>query len=196
MKPRELLVAKVGGSLYDLPDLAARLQSWLTEVMDQSVLLVPGGGPTADVVRRFDQLHQLGEERAHWLALRSLTLNAHFLLTLLPRTQLVLQPEEWPSNCRVGVLDPHAFACRDEERPGALPHTWNVTSDSLAARVALMAGARRLILLKSTDLPEGTTWSAAGALDLVDRCFAALVEAGELPVQWVNLRQLRLPRSD
>src|ERR1700730_10035653 len=77
-----LVVVKVGGSLFDLADLGARLRAWLEPVVAGPVLLVPGGGPTADVVRAFDRLHALGEETAHWLAVRALTLNAHFLQTL------------------------------------------------------------------------------------------------------------------
>ena len=49
------------------------------------VLFVPGGGPTADVIRDFDRIHQLGEEQAHWLALAALQLNADFLVSFYPR---------------------------------------------------------------------------------------------------------------
>src|SRR5262249_34902973 len=76
------VVVKVGGSLYDWPDLAGRLQDWLGQPSERRVLLVPGGGVTADVVRDLDQRHALGEERAHWLALHALALNAHFLAAL------------------------------------------------------------------------------------------------------------------
>src|SRR5207248_9110984 len=61
----ETLVVKVGGSLYDLPDLADRLRRWLSALAAPRVLLVPGGGPTADVIRTFDQRHRLGEEASH-----------------------------------------------------------------------------------------------------------------------------------
>src|SRR5262249_50947889 len=78
------VVVKVGGSLYDLPGLGARLRAWLERLPSREVLLVPGGGPAADVVRDLDRLHRLGEEAAHWLALRALSVNARFLAALLP----------------------------------------------------------------------------------------------------------------
>jgi aspartokinase-like uncharacterized kinase len=71
-----------------------------------------------------------------------------------------------------------------------LPHRWDVTSDSLAVRVAALAGARELILLKSTD-PPSADWTEAG---FVDAYFSeALRQAPrDLQVRAVNLRTLRL----
>src|SRR5947209_1436057 len=86
------VVVKVGGSLYDLPDLGPRLGRWLGASPGRRALLVPGGGPTADVIRQFDACHGLGEATAHELALRALTLNAHFLAALVPAAVVVDDP--------------------------------------------------------------------------------------------------------
>src|SRR6185437_15465750 len=109
-----------------------------TQAEFASVLLVPGGGATANAVRELDRVHRLGEERAHWLALRALALNAHFLADLLPGTPVVT---EWsaPGRRRRAILDCQAFARADEANPGHLPHVWSATSDALAARVAVAA---------------------------------------------------------
>lgn len=185
-----LTVAKVGGSLYDLPDLRGRLVSWV-EGVAPPVLLVPGGGPAADVIRELDRVHRLGEEQAHWLALRTLAVSAHFLAGLLG-VPVVRTPADRAAP--LAVLDPHAFCQGDDSRPGAVPHGWKVTSDSIAARVAEDAGAR-LVLLKSVDLPAGTGWEAAGAAGVVDEAFAALVGRAGLAVEWINLRSADfLPR--
>lgn len=189
------LVVKVGGSLYDLPDLGPRLRSWLAAAGPRP-LLVPGGGPTADVIRSFDTSHRLGEEASHWLALRALALNAHFLAALVPGAAVVERLEDCPAVWQRGgiaVLDAHAFALADEQRPGRLPHRWDVTSDSLAARVASVAGAPQLVLLKSVSIPDGVAWSEAAQRGLVDPYFAqALAERRSLfGVTAVNLRQWR-----
>jgi aspartokinase-like uncharacterized kinase len=185
-----LTVVKIGGSLYDLPDLGPRLRAWLDALAAPHVLLIPGGGPTADVIRRLDAIHRLGEEPSHWLALQALALNAAFLARLLPGGTVV---GDWRAclaeggRGRVPVLDCHAFARADEGRPGCLPHAWAVTSDAVAARVAAVAGAAALFLLKSTALPAGVGWEEAGRRGWVDAFFAQAVPAG-LAVHVVNFR--------
>lgn len=178
-----LVVAKVGGSLFDLPDLGERLRRWVGNV-DASVLLVPGGGAGADVIRQLDDAHRIGEEQAHWLALRVLTVNAHFLAALLDAP---VQFEPGKPATPLAVLDPHAFCQADEGCPGALPHSWHVTSDSIAARVAERSDAR-LALLKSIELPSAVTWETAGHGGQVDEMFASVVARAGLCVEWVNLR--------
>jgi 5-(aminomethyl)-3-furanmethanol phosphate kinase len=170
-------VVKVGGSLYDLPDLGPRLRYWLAKDAPPRVLLVPGGGPTADVVRAFDQRFRLGEEAAHWLALRALTVNAHLLAELVGGPVVGDWgecPAAWGAG-RVPVLDGFAFAAADEVRPDHLPHSWAVTSDSLAARAAVVGEAGRLILLKSVGIPEGIDWSEAARRGWVDAWFPSVL---------------------
>jgi aspartokinase-like uncharacterized kinase len=155
--------------------------------------VVPGGGAAADVVRRFDRDHGLGEETAHWLALRALALNAHVLAALLPGAAVVETPEAaarlWPQG-GLPVLDGHAFARADDRRPGRLPHTWAVTSDSLAARVADVAAARGLVLLKSVTVPAGMDWAEAARRGFVDEPFPEVLarRATAFEVAAVNLR--------
>ncbi len=189
-----MTVVKVGGSLFELPDLGPRLSSWLQTVADSEIVLVPGGGRLADEVRRLDRQHQLGEETSHWLALRALTVGAEFLARLLPGAVLVHDLEGcspiWYSG-RVAVLDPFTFTKADEGRSGCLPHTWEITSDSIAARVAFVGKARQLILLKSVDVPAGLDWEEAGERGFVDRYFASsLAQAGNpMPlVHAINFR--------
>jgi aspartokinase-like uncharacterized kinase len=180
-----LVVVKVGGSLYDIPDLGSRLSHWLTSLDASSVLIVPGGGAFANVVRDLDVRHHLGEETAHWLALRTLTVAAHFLSELLPGSVIVDHPEHWGN--KLAVLDPYAFARADQGRAGELPHSWSVTSDSIAARAARVAKARRLALLKAVTVPEVADWREAARCGWVDAHFADAV-GDELEVQIVNLR--------
>lgn len=192
--PASVAVVKVGGSLYDLPDLGSRLRRWLAEQFaDVRIVLIPGGGGTADVIRHLDRRHRLGEETSHWLALRALTVNAHFLAALLPPACVAGTIDAlratWENNL-LSVLDVHEFAREDEERPDRLPHSWAVTSDALAARVAIVLRARHLVLLKSTTIAAGMDWKEAGRRGLVDAMFAEVLRdaPADLRVHAVNLR--------
>ena len=191
------VVVKVGGSLFNLADLGARLQSWLQArglhprvPGGPPVLLVPGGGPTTDVVRELDRCHGLGEEQAHWLALRALGLNAHFLAAILPAAAVVQTVEDCSRVWRGGalpILDAHAFARGDEGRPGCLPHSWEAASDAVAGRVAQVMQASALVLLKSTEPPADRSASRLVADRFVDGYFCDMVKLG-LEFSAVNLR--------
>ena len=176
-----MIVVKVGGSLYDLPDLGARLRTFLASLSPPR-LVVPGGGATADVVRVLHHDHGLSEIAAHWLALRACTMNAWFLRELLPTSVVVDDPRACP---QLGVLDPHAFALSDEGRDGCLPHVWTATSDSVAARVAEVARAE-LVMLKSVDVSGD--WEQAAREGHVDPVFPGIVARSSLRARAVNLR--------
>jgi 5-(aminomethyl)-3-furanmethanol phosphate kinase len=192
-------VIKVGGSLFDLPDLGGKLARMLNMPGMRKALLVPGGGATANVVREWDRCHGLGEETSHWLALHALALNARFLAKLLPAgtTEIVDDLDQCRESWRQGrwpIINLYAMARADEGRPGCLPHRWSVTSDSLALRMAFLIHARRLILLKSASLPEGIDWDEASRRRFVDSYFGEMIRGtrglGQEPleIQTVNFR--------
>jgi aspartokinase-like uncharacterized kinase len=181
-----LVVAKVGGSLFDLPDLRERLRRWTESVQAGRVVLVPGGGQAADVIRHLDQVHHLGEPAAHRLAIRMMAVNGHFLAALLGVP--VVPSPCGPDILRVAVLDADAFCRDDEGNAGSIGHSWEITSDSIAARAAAVARSP-LVLLKSAELPDGFDWEAAGGGGFVDEAFAGMVRRFELGVTWVNLRR-------
>ncbi len=178
-----MIVVKVGGSLFDSPALGPALRAYLETLAPAEVLLVPGGGPVADAVRELDRAHALGEEAAHWLALRSLGVTAQLLRTLTLAFA--------DSGSRLTVLDCFEFAKEDEQREDKLPHTWAVTTDSIAARVAFVHRAERLVLLKSVDIPPGTPWEEAAAFGWVDAHFPRIAALLACPIEVVNFR-LRL----
>jgi len=183
-------VVKVGGSLFDLPDLANRLSGWLAHC-DEHTLLLPGGGASVEVIRQLDAIHRLGEERGHWLALAAMRVNAHFLASLLPQARVVdalTQSQECWDNRIIPVLDALPFCEADAFGGDPLPKSWNVTSDSIAAKVALQYGAAGLVLLKSVDLPDGMDWREAARREMIDAYFPSLADRIQ-SVRVVNLRR-------
>jgi aspartokinase-like uncharacterized kinase len=177
-----MIVVKVGGSLYDLPDLGDRLRRFLGTLAGP-VLLFPGGGITADAIREFDRVHRLGDEAAHWLALGACSLNGRLLAQLLPGTPIVDTPTDG-----IAILDPYRFALADEARQDHLPHRWEVTSDSMAARAAQVFAADELVLLKSTEWTRGN-WADASAAGFVDSYFSTVINRIALTVRMADLRR-------
>jgi len=171
------VVVKVGGSLFDWPELPAELAGFLATRGGDRLVLVAGGGPATDLVRTLDRVHGLGQERAHQLATHSLDLTARLLVALLPGLAVVVEHagslEECWDDGLLPVLAPRSLLEEDDRSADPLPHTWDATSDSIAARVAVRLGACELVLLKSASLPPGTDRPQAVRLGLVDPVFPA-----------------------
>ncbi|MFO0823265.1 MAG: hypothetical protein U0792_09110 [Gemmataceae bacterium] len=164
-----MIVVKVGGSLFDHPRLGPGLRAYLDSHAPAEVLLVPGGGDVVEAVRKLDAIHSLGEEACHRLALRGMQLTGEFLLRLLGE------------NLRVTV-PPFDLV--------GLPHSWEVTSDSIAARAAVVYGAERLVLLKSVDVPAGISWEEIASKGWVDPHFPKVVANAAFPIEVVNFRHV------
>ncbi|HEU5117966.1 MAG TPA: hypothetical protein VFT74_15185 [Isosphaeraceae bacterium] len=160
------------------------------------LVFVVGGGLAADFVRELDRVHRLGDEVSHGLALHALDLSAEALASLVPGLEVVETLEELPAVWDSGgcpVLAPRrVLEAEERARPReALEHSWDVTSDTISARLAQLIGASGLLLLKSVGVPEGTDLESASARGLVDSAFPG--EAADLPGVWV--RNLRDPRG-
>jgi aspartokinase-like uncharacterized kinase len=111
------------------------------------LLIVPGGGAFADAVRRCDARMGLSDTAAHWMAILAMDQYGYMLADLIPGSTAVrsLEDAEGPAETGgVPVLLPFDLMRQTD----ALPHSWTVTADSIAAWVAGLAGAHGLVLLK------------------------------------------------
>jgi len=178
-------VLKVGGSLFDLPDLSDRLQALISSI-DARCWIVAGGGGFANEVRRLDTIHHWPPELSHRLGMAAMSLGAEMIASMSSRYRLVttLQAEPDADDGTVHVVD--AFRVPGWEQ---LPASWEMTSDSIAVWVARQLNAKGLLLAKSVDLPTGVPdLPALAALGLIDGYFPHF--AGGIPeIQWVNLRR-------
>jgi aspartokinase-like uncharacterized kinase len=160
------IVYKVGGSLLNFPGLADRLRDVLAQaypspdvvdVPGTNRVLIAGGGETADAVRRWDRMHTLGDEASHTLALHAMEINARLVAAILPEARLIRRFPESPQTSADGhsvILSPRELVEALERTSGELlPRSWGVTSDSIAAYVAVHCRADALVLIKSVPCP-------------------------------------------
>jgi aspartokinase-like uncharacterized kinase len=168
-------VVKIGGGiLAHLEHFDAALATIAVAATSCRLLIVPGGGPFADAVRDVDRRLGLSDSAAHWMAVLAMDQYAHLIAGKLARAVIVAEAREIadafgaPPVGRVPVLAPYRWL-RDVD---PLPHSWDVTSDSIAAWVAGRVGARRLVLVK----PPGATGSG-----LVDAGFTRVLPAHVTP---------------
>lgn len=184
------VVLKLGGSLLAIPDLMNRLEAVLSRLRPSPVLIVPGGGAAADVIRDLDRKLRFSPEKAHRDAIAAMSLNAALLCRLNKSLRLVRNYDEaqrvW-SEGLAAVLDASSFLFDqpDNDTGDSLPASWDITSDSIAAWTAQQWQADRIILAKSCDAPE-TNLSALCLLGMIDRAFETIV--GHVRTEWLNLR--------
>jgi dihydroneopterin aldolase len=141
-------VVKVGGSFARYSRLGDLVRA--LEMGRGRTVVVPGGGPFADVVRREQNRIGFDDNSAHRMALLAM---AQFGIALAGRSPVlrpaanaaaikrILAEGGVPVWLPLDILDGHAD----------VPENWGMTSDSLAAWLAGKLGASRLLFLKRTN---------------------------------------------
>lgn len=154
------VVVKIGGSLIrEAPELVGRLVEEFgsgnlkdAENINScgefpfSILIIPGGGMFANAVRAADEKYSLGADAAHWMAVLGMEQYAFYLWdkSKVKATELITDISPG-----VSILFPYRLL----KAVDPLPHTWEVTSDTIAAWVA---GQTRARFVKVTDV-DGVT---------------------------------------
>ncbi len=160
------IVVKMGGGLLAQVETFERTLIEIEQASHNcSLLIVPGGGVFADAVRDVDRRVGLTDDTTHWMAVLAMDQHAHLIASRLRAGKLVLRRSEIKAalaqRC-VPVLAPYRWM----READPLPHSWDITSDSISAWVATQVEATRLVLVK----PPG-----ASGPDIVDSCFATVL---------------------
>jgi probable H4MPT-linked C1 transfer pathway protein len=141
-------VVKIGGGLLAHQGaLDTVLAAIADAARDEPLLIIPGGGPFADAVRDQHTRLRLTDDAAHWMAVLGMDQYAHLIVSRMTGAVLVTDATEMSAALaarRIPVLAPYAWL----RRADPLPHSWEVTSDSIAAWVAHAIAASRLVLVK------------------------------------------------
>jgi aspartokinase-like uncharacterized kinase len=176
-----LTVVKLGGSFASSPFLRSILAE--IEAARCPLVVVPGGGPFADAVREAQPGMRYGDDAAHKMALLAMAQFAEALAGLAPR----LHPSSNLAAIRtalaagtVPVWSPWPLADGLE----ALPASWDLTSDSLAAWLAGKLRAERLVMIKHGARPA--TLEQAAASGMVDPLFPRYAGRSGAAILWAD----------
>ena len=201
-------VIKIGGSLLQRSNLLADLRAWhqtLTEPMIN--VWIVGGGPAVEAIRNYDQFRSLSDDDAHWASIEAMDCNALSFASHVPNWQLTADhndprkvaeslingqsPATDLSPCNF-ILQTKDWLVANDREPNSLqlPHSWDVTSDSICAWAAIQLHASELILLKSCEVPDATVAALAG-LGIIDTYMPIL----DLRRPSFRFSCLQLPRS-
>src|SRR5215467_6676762 len=162
--PADLTVVKLGGSYA----FSLQLPAWLEALAACAgrVVIVPGGGPFADVVRDAQAKMRFSDDTAHQMGLMAMSQFGCAVANL------------GKDYVMAGSLDAIHNAVRARQVPvwsplpmaletAALPASWDVTADSLAAWLAARLGTLRVVFVKQIAPPTASVDAliAAGILD-------------------------------
>lgn len=144
-------IIKIGGSLAEDPErLRALCRKMSALAKKYAVIVVPGGGMFADVVRGFDQQFELPSAVSHRMAILAMDQFGLLLSQIIPGSRTTYSLDEAKQLAEAGVapvfLASHLMFTEDP-----LDNSWDVTSDSIAAYVAGRVSARKLVLATDVD---------------------------------------------
>lgn len=152
------VILKLGGSLIEKSrDILRVLVDYARERdgdknRDFTLVLIPGGGPFAETVRNIAATMSIPDETAHWMAVLAMHQYGLFLAacsggeTGIPLVESV-DEDEIDRAGPICILLPYKILKQDD----CLSHTWDVTSDTIAAFVANRLGEKRFIKLTDVD---------------------------------------------
>jgi len=177
-------VVKVGGGLTSIPSALGRVGRALTGLAPRHrFVVIPGGGPFADSVREFDRRFGVGADAAHWMAILAMDQYAWAISAYVEGSRVVADAdliEPALEEGSVPILAPYRWLRANDD----LPHSWDVTSDSLAGYLAGMLGALHLVLVKPR----------AGSLEEVADPYLLRAAPLDLRISVVGVEELqRLP---
>jgi aspartokinase-like uncharacterized kinase len=176
-----VIVVKLGGSLAE----ADALRGWLAALAAGGgrAVVVPGGGPFADAVRAAQRRHGFSDRAAHRMALLAMEQYALMLADLAPvlvPSRTLAEIRATLASGRVPVWMPATMLFGET----AIPESWAVTADSLAAWFARRLEAVRLALVKSVAAPAPLDPAALAARGMVDAAFPRFVAGSGFALDW------------
>lgn len=173
-------VVKLGGSLCGSPTLAL----WILALSQSRTLIVPGGGPFAELVRTTQKEVGFNDAIAHPMAILGMAQFGYLLHGLPPylplQSGLALPPRQEGVQSRIWYPDLSLLLS------SPLAHSWNVTSDTIAVWLAGKAGVRDVLLVKSVDLPTGPQDAKdLASRGIIDQGLSDLIRQSKLRV-WTS----------
>ncbi|MFX1570521.1 MAG: hypothetical protein ACFFCV_19455 [Promethearchaeota archaeon] len=143
---------KIGGKILDDFDNLSCTLSQLTQLFKEGlfkrIILIPGGGSFANFIRKAYSELKFTEEIAHWMGIISMNYNGLELNKKFPSLQITENFEKLKENNKMFcIFLPYEYI-KDNDR---LPHSWDVTSDSISLFIAKELNLEECYFIKDVD---------------------------------------------
>src|SRR5665647_1290561 len=144
-------IVKVGGSLALYPEKLRNLCTKINEISkEQKLIIVPGGGEFADVVRCVDKRFHLSCNTSHKMAILGMDQYGLLLSDLMPYSvtaNKLIEIKHFLDLDQLPIFLPSNSMIREDP----LKNSWAVTSDSIAVYIASRLKVTKVLLITDVD---------------------------------------------
>ena len=145
-------VFKIGGKIFEdfenLKSTISQLKQLYDENLIDKIVLIPGGGSFANFIRKIYSELKFTEEIAHWMGIISMNYNGLEISKKFPSLQVIESYDKLIENSKTFcVFLPYEFIKENDK----LPHSWDVTSDSISLFIAKKLELNECFLIKDID---------------------------------------------
>jgi aspartokinase-like uncharacterized kinase len=149
------IIIKIGGKILETPQsLESTISQFRTLLFDKRILnnvvIIPGGGNYANFIRILDKEIDLGDDRAHWMAIKAMEFLGKRSIKNYPEIEIIKEFDlliKSPQNKKIVLFLPYEYLFKYDE----LPHSWNITSDSITLYLANKLKLQECFLIKDVD---------------------------------------------
>lgn len=182
-------IIKLGGSLFHTPELRQWLELLDSASQNEIVVIVPGGGPFADEVRHAQRLHHFSDSTAHHMALLAMAQFGLLIADLAPQSKVFKYPQQQGNDLTPGL---HVWL-PDQSLLGMsdLPHSWDISSDSLALWLSQQLKADELMMIKRSTVVSSRI-QALIQHGVLDKGFTSLYHRQPVHTQLFHFQQQAL----
>jgi len=183
-------IFKIGGKILDnfadLNSTISQLKQLFEEKLIQKIIIIPGGGSFANFIRKIYKELKFTEEIAHWMGIISMNYNGLEISKKFPDLQVIEKYDKLKEiRNTFCIFLPYEFLKENDK----LPHSWDVTSDSIALYLTKELGLNECFLIKDVDGILNEKNEVIKEISASD--FREIRELGELTEVEPNLEDLK-----
>lgn len=143
---------KIGGRVLEdfgnINSTISQLSYLYEEKLIQKIIIIPGGGSVANFIRKVYNELKFTEELAHWMGIVSMSYNGLELGKKFPKLKIIEEYNELKKLDKTFcIFLPFRFLKENDK----LPHSWDVTSDSITLFLAKELRLDECFLIKDID---------------------------------------------
>ncbi|MFX1346727.1 MAG: hypothetical protein ACFFAI_16645 [Promethearchaeota archaeon] len=171
---------KIGGSIFEDFEKLSSTMSQFSQLYEkeiiQKIILISGGGSFASFIRKVYIELKFTDELAHWMAIISMNYNGIELGKKFPNLEIFEDYNELKETDKsFCIFLPYQFL----KENNTLPHSWDVTSDSITLFLAKKLGLNECFLIKDVDGILNKNNQVIKEISALE--FKKIKESGKLP---------------